>query len=142
VTVIPERRELGIKHLDLSSVQATKILQGRYDTGCGACRDPYDSPQANEVKGRPCTSFHACFSCANALWFLDDLPLVIATRDRFLRLRSEMNPDDWDAVYGDNVRIINEDIIAAFRPEQIEAAAERAKELGDGVLILAQGVLG
>jgi len=94
------------------------------------------------VKGRVCTSFHACFSCANALWFLDDLPLVIATRDRFLRLRSEMNPGDWDAVYSDNVRIINEDIIAAFRPEQVKAATVRAKELGDTVLVVAQGVLG
>ena len=94
------------------------------------------------MKGRPCTSFHACFSCPNALWFLDDLPLVIATRDRFLRLRSEMNPNDWDAVYGDNVRIIDEEIIAAFRPEQVDAAAARAKELGQGPLIIAQGVLG
>ena len=142
MTVIPEKREVGIHSLSLPSDQATKILQGRYDTGCGACRDPYDSPQANEVKGRVCTSFHACFSCANALWFLDDLPLVIATRDRFLRLRSEMNPGDWDAVYSDNVRIINEDIIAAFRPEQVEAATVRAKELGDTVLVVAQGVLG
>jgi hypothetical protein len=142
VTVIPERREVGVKYLDLPSGQARKILQGRYDTGCGACRDPYDSPQANETKGRVCTSFHACFSCANALWFLEDLPLVIVTRNRFLRLKSEMNPGDWDSVYGDNVRIINEDIIAAFRPEQIDAAGERAKELGDRVLIVAQGVLG
>lgn len=142
MTVIPEKREVGIHSLSLPSDQAAKILQGRYDTGCGACRDPYDSPQANEVKGRVCTSFHACFSCANALWFLDDLPLVIATRDRFLRLRSEMNPGDWDAVYSDNVRIINEDIIAAFRPEQVEAATVRAQELGDTVLVVAHGVLG
>ncbi|HAX42387.1 MAG TPA: hypothetical protein PLF84_00080 [Bryobacteraceae bacterium] len=142
MAVIAEEREVGIKHLDLPRAQARKIQQGRYDTACGTCRDPYDSPQANEVKGRPCTSFHACFSCPNALWFLDDLPLVIATRDRFLRLRSEMNPNDWNAVYGDNVRIINEEIISAFRPEQIKVAAARAKELGEGSLIIAQGVLG
>jgi len=142
VTVIPEERAVGIKVLDLSRAQARKIQQGRFDTGCGSCRNPYDSPQANEVKGRACTSFHACFSCPNALWFLDDLPLVIATRDRFLRLRAEMNPNDWDAVYGDNVRIIDEEIIAAFRPEQVDAAAARAKELGQGPLIIAQGVLG
>jgi integrase len=142
VTVIPEERAVGIEHLDLPRPQVRKIVHGRYDTGCGSCRDPYDSPQANEVKGRPCTSFHACFSCPNALWFLDDLPLVIATRDRFLRLRSEMNPNDWNAVYGDNVRIINEEIIAAFRPEQVDAAAARARELGERPLIITQGVLG
>ena len=142
VTVIPQRREVGIKRLNLPNSQAAKILDGRFDTGCGACRDPYDSPQTGEEKGRPCTSFHACFSCPNGLWFLDDLPMVIATRDRFLRLRSEMTLGDWDAVYGNSVRIINDNIVAAFRPEQIERATQRAKELENSVLIVAKGVLG
>ena len=65
VTVIPLRREVGIKRLNLPNAQAAKILDGRFDTGCGACRDPYDSPQTGEEKGRPCTSFHACFGCPN-----------------------------------------------------------------------------
>jgi hypothetical protein len=142
VTVIPQRREVGIKRLNLPKAQAAKILEGRFDTGCGACRDPYDSPQTGEERGRPCTSFHACFSCPNGLWFLDDLPMVIATRDRFLRLRSEMTLGDWDAVYGNSVRIINDNIVAAFRPEQIERATQRAKELENSVLIVAKGVLG
>jgi hypothetical protein len=142
VTVIPQRREVGIKLLNLPKAQAAKILEGRFDTGCGACRDPYDSPQTGEERGRPCTSFHACFSCPNGLWFLDDLPMVIATRDRFLHLRSEMTLGDWDAVYGNSVRIINDNIVAAFRPEQIERATQRAKELENSVLIVAKGVLG
>jgi integrase len=142
VTVIPERRDVGIKRLDLPKAQAAKIVEGRFDTGSGACRDPYDSPQTGEAKGRPCTSFHACFSCPNGLWFLDDLPMVIATRDRFLRLRSEMKPGDWDAVYGNSVRIINDNIVAAFRPEQIERATQRAKEMENSVFIVAKGVLG
>jgi hypothetical protein len=68
--------------------------------------------------------------------------MVIATRDRFLRLRSETRPVDWDAVYGNSVRIINDNIVAAFRPEQIERATQRAKELENSVLIVAKGVLG
>jgi hypothetical protein len=142
VTVIPQRRDVGIKRLNLPKAQAEKIVDGSFDTGCGACRDPYDSPQTGEDKGRPCTSFHACFSCPNGLWFLDDLPMIIATRDRFLRLRSEMKPGDWDAVYGNSVRIINDNIVAAFRPEQIERATQRAKELENSVFIVAKGVLG
>ena len=51
VTVIPQRREVGIKRLNLPNSQAAKILDGRFDTGCGACRDPYDSPQTGEEKG-------------------------------------------------------------------------------------------
>ena len=72
---------------------------------------------------------------------LEDLPLVIATRDRFLRLKSEMNPGDWDPVYGDNVRILNEDIIAAFHRSS-RCCRRAARQLGDRVLIVAQGVLG
>ncbi len=68
--------------------------------------------------------------------------MIIATRDRFLRLRSEMKPGDWDAVYGNSVRIINDNIVAAFRPEQIERATQRAKELENSVFIVAKGVLG
>jgi hypothetical protein len=142
VTVIPETREVGIKRLNLPKAQAAKIVEGRFDTGCGTCRDPYDSPQTGEEKGHICTSFHACFSCPNGLWFLEDLPWVIATRNRFLLLRSEMKPGDWDAVYGNSIRIINDNIIAAFRPEQIETAMQRAKKLKDSVLVVAKGVLG
>jgi hypothetical protein len=53
-----------------------------------------------------------------------------------------MKPGDWDAVYGNSVRIINDNIVVAFRPEQIERATQRAKELENSVLIVAKGVLG
>jgi len=142
VTVIPEKREVGVARLNLPKTQALKIVAGCFDTGCGACRDPYDSPQPGEEKGRACTSFHACFSCPNGLWFLEDLPLVIATRDRFLRLRSEMKPGDWEAVYGNSVRIINENIVATFRPAQIEMAKIKARGLEQRPLVVAKGVLG
>ncbi|RZU35164.1 hypothetical protein [Edaphobacter modestus] len=141
VTVIPETRKVGIKRLNLPKPQAAQIVEGRFDTGCGTCRNPYDSPQIGERKGQLCTSFHACFSCPNGLWFLEDLPWVIATRNRFLHLRSEMKPEDWDEVYGDSVRILNDNIISAFRPEQVEAAMRQAKELEDGALVIAKGVL-
>jgi hypothetical protein len=53
MTVIPERRELGVKRLNLPKDQAAKIVQGHFDTGTGTCRDPYNSPQPGEGKGRP-----------------------------------------------------------------------------------------
>lgn len=141
VTVIPEKRKIGIKRLNLPKPQAAQIVEGRFDTGCGTCRNPYDSPQMGERKGQLCTSFHACFSCPNGLWFLEDLPWVIATRNRFLNLRSEMKPADWDAVYGNSVRILNENIISAFRPEQIEVATGQAQELSSRAFVLAKGML-
>jgi integrase len=142
VTVIPDKREAGIGRLNLPKAHALKIVTGRFDTGCGACLDPYDSPQPGEEKGRACTSLHACFSCPNGLWFLEDLPLVIAMRDRFLSLRSEMKPGDWEMVYGSSVRIIDQNIIAAFRPGQIEMAKIKARDLKERPFVVAKGVLG
>lgn len=141
ITVIPENRATGVGRLNLPRTQARKIATGRFDTGCGSCRDPYDSPQPGEEKGRPCTSFHACFSCPNGLWFLEDLPQVVATRDRLVSFRSDMKAEDWETVYGQTVRIINEQIIATFRPEQIKAATEEAGRLVQSRVIIAKGVL-
>jgi hypothetical protein len=53
-----------------------------------------------------------------------------------------MKPGDWEAVYGDSVRIINEDILAAFRPRQIAIAKAKAMELEHRLLVVAKGVLG
>lgn len=141
ITVIPETRATGVGRLSLPRTQARKIVAGRFDTGCGNCRDPYDSPQPGEEKGRACTSFHACFSCPNGLWFLEDLPQVIATRDRLVSFQSDMKAEDWATVYGQTVRIINQEIIAAFRPEQIKAATGKAASLVQTPVIIAKGVL-
>ena len=139
--VIQKAQEKMLERISLMSAQASKIAVGRFDTGCGSCRDPYDSPQLGEKKGRPCTSFHACFSCPNGLWFLEDLPQVIAIRNRLVSFRSDMKVEDWETVYSESVRIINEQIIAAFRPEQIKAATEEAARLGQTPVIIAKGVL-
>lgn len=141
ITAVPEKRATGAGHLNLPPAQARKIASGRFDTGVGSCRNPYDSPQPGEEKGRPCTSFHACFSCPNGLWFLEDLPQVIATRDRFLSYQSGMKPGDWEMVYGESVRIINNQIIAAFRPDQIKAATEKAEALAHVPMIVGRGIL-
>ena len=42
-----------------------------------------------------------------------------------MSFRPDMKAEDWDTVYGESVRIINEQIIAAFRPQQIKAAGTR-----------------
>jgi hypothetical protein len=141
VTVLPENRAVGVERLKLPKEQARKIVAGRFDTGCGACRNPYDSPQPGEERGRPCTSFHACFSCPNGLWFLEDLPQVIVTRDRLVSLQTEMRPEDWQSVYGETVRIIEQQILAAFRPEQIKAAIAKAKCQEQRPVIVAKGLL-
>ena len=64
-----------------------------------------------------------------------------ATRDRLVSFRSDMKAEDWETVYGQTVRIINEQIIAAFRPEQIKEATEEAARRGRTPVIIAKGVL-
>lgn len=141
LTVIPENRAVGVERLHLPKGQARKIVAGRFDTGCGTCRDPYNSPQPGEERGRPCTSFHACFSCPNALWFLEDLPQVIATRDRLVSLKADMSPPDWKITYGESVRIIEEHILAAFSSEQIEVAEMKVRGQGQRPILVSKGVL-
>ena len=51
VTVVPEKRAQGVERLNLPKARALKIVAGQFDTGCGTCRDPYDSPQPGEEKG-------------------------------------------------------------------------------------------
>jgi hypothetical protein len=141
VVAIPQKRETGVGRPNLPPAQIRKIVSGRFDTGVGSCRNPYDSPQPGEEKGRPCTSFHACFSCPNGLWFLKDLLQVIATRDRFFSFRSQMKSEDWEAAYGESVRIMDTEIIAAFQPQQVKAAAEKAKAIAQRPMIVGKGVL-
>jgi hypothetical protein len=45
VTAVPEERAAGVRRLRLSRTQARNIVAGRFDTGSGSCRNPYDSPQ-------------------------------------------------------------------------------------------------
>jgi hypothetical protein len=52
-----------------------------------------------------------------------------------------MRPEDWETVYGLSVRIIQENIIAAFRPDQIETAESKAKALQDRPILVARGSL-
>jgi len=54
-------------------------------------------------------------------------------------MKTDMKPEDWETVYGESVSIIEEQIIAAFRPEQIEAA--KAKDQENRPLLVAKRVL-
>ncbi len=142
LTVVPESRATGVAKLGLPQESALKILNGSFDTSSGVCANPFDSPQSGEVKGRMCTSFHKCYECHNGLWFLEDLPFAIANRDRMISFRKDMKPIEWDAVYGETVRILNEDIIGVFSAKQVRDATVKAATLKSKPLIIAKGVLG
>jgi hypothetical protein len=52
-----------------------------------------------------------------------------------------MKREDWDDVYGDSVRIIEQQVIAAFRSEQIVMAESKAREWIRQPLVVAKGIL-
>lgn len=140
--VIPKKAKKALAELEseLSPEQRERIADGTYQTGICRCRNPYDSPLPDQQKGRCCTLFLACLSCPNALFFLEDLPRVIGLRNFLLAEKHTMKKDVWESLYKDRLRIIEEDIIAAFSDAQV-AEAERAADVTNARILIASGVL-
>jgi len=57
VTVIPEKRALGVGRLDLPKVQTMKIVAGRFDTGCAPAVIPTIRRSRAKRKGGPAHPF-------------------------------------------------------------------------------------
>jgi hypothetical protein len=128
ITVIASSTRKAVTELSnsLSAEQTDRILKGDFSTGFCNCRDPLNSPQPGQRKGHICTLFLACLSCPNALYFLEDLPRVIALRDHLISIRDTMNKQAWADLYEDSLKILNDDIIGAFSEKQIAEATVKA----------------
>lgn len=138
VTVIPKEAQVAVEELHdmLPEEHRLKVADGTFSTGFSRCSDPYNSPQEGQTKGKCCTLFNACFTCPNAIFFLEDLPYVINIRNHFESLRKSMTVKDWEETYGINVYIIERDIIAAFTDEQVEAAEAKAAKIEEKISVL------
>jgi hypothetical protein len=141
--VIPKEARQALADLDaeLSAEQVEKIAGGAYDTGICKCRNPFDSPQPGQQKGKCCTLFLACITCPNALFFLDDLPRVIALRAHFLAEREHMRRGAWEVLYQEKIKIIEDEIISAFSDAQVAEAELSAKKITDIPVLAAREVL-
>lgn len=124
ITVIPKPASEAISELvpKLSASRSKSILGGEFSTGVCRCKNPLDSPQPGQRKGHMCTLFLACLTCPNSIYFLEDLPRVIALADHLISLKNSMSKDAWDTLYSQHVRILNEEIIQAFSEEEIANA--------------------
>jgi hypothetical protein len=142
-TVIPKEAKRALIDLsgELSPEQREKIADGAYDTGFGKCRNPFDSPQPGQHKGKCCALFMACLTCPNALFFLEDLPRVIALRNHLLAERQTMRGEVWNYLYLDKVKLIEDDIIGAFSESQISEAEVLAANVADMPVLATKGVL-
>jgi hypothetical protein len=117
-----------IESRELSPEGGGRIIKGGCKTFLGRCKDPEDSPQPGEIKGKVCSSLHACIFCPNCWIFAEDLPNVIRYRDSLLSERASMTDSDWDKLYGDVVREIDSSILTAFPTEQVKRAEHKVRE--------------
>lgn len=142
-TVIPKGAKQALVELtgELSPEQLEQIAGGEYDTGICKCRNPFDSPQPGQQKGKCCTLFLACLTCPNALFFLEDLPRVIALRDHFLAEKKNMRRGVWEVLYEDKIKIIDSDIIGAFSDAQVAEAKLLSMNLTDISVLTARGLM-
>lgn len=142
-TVIPKEARRALAELagEIKPEQLKHIKSGEYDTGLCKCRNPFDSPQPGQQKGKCCTLFLACLTCPNALFFLEDLPRVIALRKHFLAEKKGMSGLAWDVLYRDKIKIIEEEIIGAFSKSQIAKAVRLAAKITDLPVLAAKGLL-
>ncbi|MBD2463380.1 phage integrase SAM-like domain-containing protein [Oscillatoria sp. FACHB-1407] len=57
---------------DLSPEQVELIASGQHVTTTGfICKDPLDSPQPEQPKGKVCSAWLGCFTCSNSIIVLD-----------------------------------------------------------------------
>lgn len=116
---------------ELTPESGEEVLSGGCTTLVGRCKDPTNSPQPGEVKGRVCRSLHACIFCKNCWIFAEDLVKVIIYRNTLLAEKAEMTSRMWNALHGDAVREIEESILPSFPAEMLAKAELEAKQMQD-----------
>jgi integrase len=138
ITVIAKPADEAISELpaSVSRSQRKSILKGEFSTGFCRCIDPLNSPQPSQRKGQTCTLFLACLTCPNSLYFLEDLPRVIALADHLRSLKQTMTKDIWNQLYGEHVRVLDDEIIGAFSEEEIANAKPKASAVEEMRLLL------
>lgn len=114
---------------ELTPEAGEQILKGGCRTLVGRCRDPLNSPQPNEVRGRVCRSLHACIFCENCWIFAEDLVDTIKYRNSLEEDKSHLTSAVWNELHGDAVREINEAILPSFPLELVAQAELKAKQI-------------
>jgi hypothetical protein len=112
---------------ELTPAAGKRLRSGGCRTLIGRCKDPENSPQPGEIKGRICRSLNACIFCENCWIFVEDLPDLISYREDLVADKADLREEEWESLYGDAVREINEVILPAF-PAEVIARAELEAE--------------
>jgi hypothetical protein len=116
-----ERPELAVAAVaELESTSTDRAMNVAH------CSSPYDSPYGRS--GRLCEHRPSmCFACPNAIVFTDHLPRILAYREILRGHQNEMEPAQFAATHGQQLRNI-ERILDEFTPAERERA-QRSHDL-------------
>ncbi|MFS8980487.1 hypothetical protein PO002_39655 [Cupriavidus necator] len=111
----------------------TNTLGATERTPVGQCSDTTAGEYAPKRNGDLCQSFLNCLRCRNYVVTGDDLWRLFSFYFRILRERPRVDKRRWDHHLAHIPRLIDRDVIQAglrrklFKPEQVNAARERAR---------------
>lgn len=111
----------------------TNTLGATERTPVGRCSDTTAGEYAPKRNGDLCQSFLNCLRCRNYVVTGDDLWRLFSFYFRILRERPRVDKRRWDHHLAHIPRLIDRDVIQAglrrklFKPEQVNAARERAR---------------
>lgn len=111
---------------DLSSEQVELIASGQNTTTAGfVCKNPLDSPQPGQSKGKICLAWLGCFTCSNSIIVLDaqTLARLLQLESRLIEGRVRIHPTRFILFYEPKLKIIQDDLLPRFTDPIVQAEA-------------------
>lgn len=102
---------------DLSPEQVELIASGQNATNTGfVCKNPLDSPQPGQVKGKTCLAWLGCFTCSNSIIVLDTQTLarLLQLESHLIEGRVKIHPTRFELFYEPKLQIIQDDLLPRF----------------------------
>ena len=88
------------------------------------CTDPLAGAAPGTRRGEMCTNFMGCFTCPNAVIPPEPRTLarLLQAREHLRAAATMLHPARWQAFYGPQLRILEEDILPRFGTRELAAA--------------------
>ena len=118
--------------IEINEKNITTIDQYKNATALGhMCKNPFEGIALNRKKGSDALLFTACFTCPNAILLLDaeTLSRLLQVKKHYLDYECRIDPLRWEALYAQQLNIIDREILTRFDPELWEEAERLSKTL-------------
>lgn len=88
------------------------------------CTDPLAGAAPGTLRGEMCTNFMGCFTCPNAVIPPEPRTLarLLQAREHLRAAATMLHPARWQAFYGPQLRILEEDILPRFGTRELAAS--------------------